>query len=609
MSVQSERRAREFLAIADQFQLGGLLTEASHPITVSLSDVVRHDTGSGLALLFRADRDVLDRYREWVSEGRSDGISARMAACLRRGGRLFFTGCGSTGRLSIQLDSIWRGYWQSRLDHPLSSQMVERTCSVMAGGDFALIKSVEGFEDFAEFGRRQILDRGVCADDMVFAITEGGETSFVIGTAWQALERGADTLFVYNNPDDVLVGTVRRSEEVILDPRIEKVNLTTGPMSISGSTRMQATSIQLCVMLTLMEMALVALTGDADPAGVPSRFLEGLEAIMSSLASDRCLGDLSALVDLEAETYRTGHRNSYFAGCLGIDVLTDTTERSPTYCTPPFRRYDDASAAESWAYLFVPGADVDEAWRSVLHRDPICVGWPREEVAGMVPPERLERQVELMGRIGRADLNRFRIDEAGTGYRRLGPGDLVVAVATEGDVGRFVDHDGFLGRQLLSHRDAGANAGFVLFARDVPLDGLAGEAERLTGPGGVVVAVEVPDTGLELDGVTRVAAKMLLNALSTCTMVKLGRVMGNTMIWVVASNLKLIDRASRYVSRLAGLPYEEAVHLLFEVLEYVEPRMRADQAYPPVVGLSVIRARDGLANEEAEVKLLEELAK
>ena len=53
--------------------------------------------------------------------------------------------------------------------------------------------------------------------------------------------------------------------------------------------------------------------------------------------------------------------------------------------------------------------------------------------------------------------------------------------------------------------------------------------------------------------VQRVTAKILLNALSTCTMVRLGRVMGNYMIWVVASNLKLIDRATRYIQKLTGL--------------------------------------------------------
>jgi len=47
--------------------------------------------------------------------------------------------------------------------------------------------------------------------------------------------------------------------------------------------------------------------------------------------------------------------------------------------------------------------------------------------------------------------------------------------------------------------------------------------------------------------------------------------------------------------------------LLFEVIEYVEPRMKADQAYPPVVGVSVVRARHGLDNLEAEKRLAAEL--
>ena len=90
---------------------------------------------------------------------------------------------------------------------------------------------------------------------------------------------------------------------------------------------------------------------------------------------------------------------------------------------------------------------------------------------------------------------------------------------------------------------------------------------------------------------SRIGLKLTLNALSTCTMVRLGRVMGNYMIWVVASNLKLIDRATRYIQQLAGLDYVTANRLLFEAIEYVEPRMKSDKAYPPVVGLVVMRAR------------------
>jgi N-acetylmuramic acid 6-phosphate etherase len=108
---------------------------------------------------------------------------------------------------------------------------------------------------------------------------------------------------------------------------------------------------------------------------------------------------------------------------------------------------------------------------------------------------------------------------------------------------------------------------------------------------------------LLLDGVTRVIVKLVMNALSTCTMVRLGRVMGNYMVWVVPSNLKLIDRATRYIAKLAGLNYEAANRLLFEIITYVEPRMKADQAYPPVVRMAVLRAREKLTNEQAEQRL------
>jgi hypothetical protein len=101
---------------------------------------------------------------------------------------------------------------------------------------------------------------------------------------------------------------------------------------------------------------------------------------------------------------------------------------------------------------------------------------------------------------------------------------------------------------------------------------------------------------------------MLLNALSTCTMVRLGRVLENRMIWVVPSNLKLVDRSIRYIQDLAGASYEDACRALFEVVEYVEPRRRAGQAYPAPVGVASMHLRHGLGLEEAEARLAQELA-
>ena len=626
MSLTSLARSVDFLQISGQFKLGALVTESSHPVTANLSEVARTDTAGALDLLFQADEDVLNTFREFVQSGRAEKISATVLAAVNNGGRIFFTGCGSTGRLSILLDSIWRDFWQqqkhlirpaatfSPSDAEKGSPMGEgedlenRTFSVMAGGDFALIKAVEGFEDYTAFGKKQINDLGVSAKDVVFAITEGGETSFVIGTAWAGVEAGAKVYFVYNNPDDILCEHVQRSREVIQDARIEKLNLTTGPMSITGSTRMQATSIQLCVMLTILEMVVRELVKgrDALPRGqvdrqvsptsptssMPAQFLAQLEALFKNLRSPALLAGLAKVVALEEAVYRGGHKNSYFADRLGIDVLTDTTERSPTYCTPPFRKFDDDKATESWAFLFLPDDWTDNAWNNILKRKPRCVEWSEPEIRTLVEEEKVERTREIVAKIQPTELMRYKIGSNGIKYRSLVLKDSAVAVMAAKDKESSRE---FIFKQLAIAQVNKAHTGLIFFGPQMPA-GIMAAAE-------LQVLVPVPATDFLLDGVTRVAAKLVMNAISTCTMVRLGRVMGNYMIWVVPSNLKLIDRATRYITKLTGLDYVAANALLFEIIEYVEPRMKTDQAYPPVVGMAVLRAKENLANEQAEERL------
>ncbi len=615
MSSQSEQRSEDFLKISDQFQLGALVTEASHPVTAKLSETAQSSVAEALGLLFKVDEDVLRRYREFVDSKNAEEIAQAVITALKRGGKIFFTGCGSTGRLSIQLVSIWRDFWQqqARRGAPLSSvasEFEQRAFAVMAGGDYALIKAVEGFEDFTAFGKRQLGDLGVGLGDVVFAITEGGETSFVIGTAWKGVEVGATVYFVYNNPDDVLCRTVQRSREVIEDPRIEKLNLTTGPMGITGSTRMQATTIQLCVLITVLEMVARRLLSEleSDGAGrksstVPNQFLEELEQLLHTLKSADVLAQLAKLVECEEATYRAGHKNNYFADQFAIDVLTDTTERSPTYCTPPFRKFDDATATESWAFLFTSPQATPTAWKHIIKRDPACIQWSEAEIRELVGPDKFANTRDTVRKISSSELMRFKVGLVGLPFRLLGSDDMAVAVISGAEKASLLGEDGFYRQQLESAHFRKTRIGVVFFGSQAAVEDMRGFLDGWTVPC-VSVLVPVPDTDFLLDGVTRLAVKVLLNALSTCTMVRLGRVMGNYMIWVVASNLKLIDRATRYIQRLTKLDYQASNELLFEVIEYVTPRMKADQAYPPVVGLAVLRAREGVSNEAAEAKLL-----
>jgi len=616
----ARERADEFLRICDEFRLGELVTEQSHAVTANLSEVARDDTAAALDLLFGVDGDVVAKYRAWAESGRSEEIAGTVTDALMAGGRIFFTGCGATGRLSILLDSIWRDFWQQRavLGRDLKSRPIDetpspltgegrgegetawenRTISIMAGGDYALIKSVEGFEDITAFGRRQISEHNVGQGDIVFAITEGGETSWVIGTAWEALERGAKVYFVYNNPDDILREHVQRSREIIEDSRIEKINLTTGPMAITGSTRMQATSIQLCVMLTIMEMALRQILNrenasfdgaqDAEKhekGDVPLAFLAALEEVHATLRSESVLRQLAKLVEMEEGAYRGGGKTNYFAESLALDALTDTTERSPTFCTPPFRKCDDPNASESWVYLFTRPEKSEDAWRAMLKRKPRAVEWTKDQLTELVPTQEVERRHEVIERISLAEIHKFKIGMEGAKYRRLGSTDAAVEIIAGDDRG-FSD-------ELHEAHAAGARTAVIRI----------GGSDSTSDSADLRVEVPLPETGFLLNGIAHVAAKLLLNALSTCVMVRLGRVMGNYMIYVVPSNLKLIDRATRYISKLADIPYEDACRLLFEIIEYVEPRMEANQVYPPVVGMAVMRAKDGISNEEAEARI------
>jgi hypothetical protein len=231
------------------------------------------------------------------------------------------------------------------------------------------------------------------------------------------------------------------------------------------------------------------------------------------------------------------------------------------------------------------------------------VEWGEAEARKLVGDDKLPRTLETLRKISRAELMRFRIGLGGRKFRPLGKGDGTVAVVSRKELAELVKPRGFFRQQFEAAQAAGGCTGLIHVGTEYSIQRI-----RVTisgwNPECVSVFVEAPKSDLLLDGVKRTGLKLLLNALSTCTMVRLGRVMGNTMIWVVPSNLKLIDRATRYIVQLTGLTYEAANGLLFEIIEYVEPRMKSDQAYPPVVGMAVLRANEKLTNEEAEKRLL-----
>ena len=346
--------ADEFLAQKEKFQLGDLPTESPHPKTGNLSDWAKGDVALGLSTLREVDLEALRRIVGLRSE-LSDFFCA-VAAALEQGDRIFLVGCGATGRLSLSLEYLWRRKF------PASTQV----CSLMAGGDVALVHSLEGFEDFPEYGARHLCQLGFGPHDLLIGSTEGGETPYVIGAVAKAAEISSrPPQFLCCNPQAILMDRVERSRRVLTNPRIQSYSLDTGPMALTGSTRMQASTVLMLVIGLALEFG----------RNVDGAFTV-LEQWIDFLAGENVTA-LEPFVVNEAGTYRDNQYTIYASDDYAITVFTDTSERAPTFNLAPFDNPRHLTNRHSLTYLMIPSAgQAEESWRHLLARDPRPLEWP-----------------------------------------------------------------------------------------------------------------------------------------------------------------------------------------------------------------------------------------
>ena len=139
---------------------------------------------------------------------------------LSQGGRLFYVGAGTSGRLGV-LDA-------SECP-PTFCTPPELVQGIIAGGAGALVRSSEDLEDRTEDGEAAIAQRHITQLDVVVGITAGGTTPFVHGALYAARQRGAKTIFIACVP----------TEQVRFEADVD-IRLLTGPEILAGSTRLKA---------------------------------------------------------------------------------------------------------------------------------------------------------------------------------------------------------------------------------------------------------------------------------------------------------------------------------------------------------------------------------
>lgn len=599
---EAHRKAQHFIAHETQFHLGVLPTEQSNPKTAGLAERAQRDLEAAIGMLQAVDADVLPKAEEVFAGAEFESLVRALRRAIDGQGRICFSGCGATGRLSILLEVSWRQFWQDlQLRHPAIAAKLppleHRVVSIMTGGDYALIRSVENFEDHQVFGRQQVREAGLGNGDVLVAISEGGETSSVIGTIWQALDNGAEVFFAFNNPAALLAQHIERSRQVIEDSRVTILDLSSGPMGVAGSTRMQATTSELLVVGAALETALnqvlrekldaadLARIGTAEAA--PADYSRWFGELLRELSQPAAVAALAAMVRYEEQLYRSHGLVTYMADQCLLDIFTDTTERSPTFMLPKFRRCDDPVSPPPWAFVKNPQLPTPQAWRAVLHRDPRCLSWNAETYRELGAPAGIQANPP---HLASEDMFQFLIGNEDDPSRYRVAANAAICIVLGDEVSR------------LAQADDPLRVAFGIAAR--PFAQRAVLAVGPAAPPGDVapvswhVGVRTGTSTLRLR--EHLAIKLVLNNVSTATMARLGRLISNWMAHVEPTNKKLIDRGTRLVAEIAGVDYSTACYALHETVEELAQTYKPSQEKPSPVALTIARLKDRQASAASE---------
>jgi N-acetylmuramic acid 6-phosphate etherase len=282
-------------------------------------------------------------------------------------------------------------------------------------------------------------------------------------------------------------------------------------MALTGSTRMQASSVLMLV---------VGLALECGPDF--SRAMVELEN-WCELLDASSHGDLPSFIEREAQTYIEGDHTIYSTDEYAITVLTDTTERAPTFNLAPFDNHKHPTGQHSLTYLSIPSTENSEqAWHSLLARSPRPLDWPH-----------------VHAKTSKDYLYSFDFSSKALDLRRrlLPNRQHHVFSIRRSEAQRAIE---FAFREL--------RAAFVLPSR--------GNSPKL------------------LDHLT---LKMILNRHSTLVMGRLDRFDGNLMTWVYPSNGKLIDRAARTTQLLLS----QRGHMEFSYDEIVRAQFAAKSDLSP----------------------------
>lgn len=643
----------DFVQKKTAYQLHTLLIEQRHPKTWNLSDRVSQNMEAGLRMMLDVDDDIVGRLKILGQDGRllERAVQAIQEAVLS-GRKIYLYGDPETGRWAKWVEgSIWRPFWANlrarkkiwaKIRTIVGEDIENRLIGEMPGADRAIISPMAGWGDLMITGRLQLREREVEPGDVVFCSSASGESPAVIGTIYEALDKWtrrypydpAETrgkfFFLFNNPEVELL-RFDRSEVVLEEPGITKINGTTGPQALAGSARMQASTIDAFLIAQLLraatERSLRTLLSDKEMASLGLKnpvTLEGIEEEFASILKQvkRNIPVIARLTTHAETAYSEGRFTTYSA-LRGLNTLfNDCAERGPTFYAPPLDSVE-TEPRKSRIQVWAPVASLEKAWQAVLGRpfrglDPAFYRMPlEEELDNRVIPRTVRESLER-GENGQQFLFDFSLSEFNLRHRGPEKEDLGILVIVSPEETFLQDAQSPLNRFFRLFLDRGARLA-LLFLTEKEEEDIQRMTREISGfdPAGkdilAILSMDFADDPLAINRL--IALKLILNAHSTAIMAKSGRVTGNTVTSMEADNPRSIGRGTFWILShvndvfkrpgwvkrhgiLEPISYGEANAVLFDSLSFVQD-IRKKQDRPYEVGISIVRILESLRLKEA----------
>ena len=212
--------------------LNKMLTETRNPDTMHLDEMSALEI---VTAMNREDRKVPEGIEPVLPQ--IAAVVETVEAAFRNGGRLFYLGAGTSGRLGV-LDAS-----ECPPTFGVEPGMV---VGLIAGGDRALRFPIEGAEDSRELGRKDLEEHDLCAKDVVVGIAASGRTPYVLGALDYARSIGCKTAAIACNKGSA----VGQAADIAIEAQV-------GPEVLTGSTRLKAGTAQKMILNMITTGAMV----------------------------------------------------------------------------------------------------------------------------------------------------------------------------------------------------------------------------------------------------------------------------------------------------------------------------------------------------------------